>query len=78
MINTEDSKQNDINKNFIKDIIANNIVIRSKLKEIIRESGLSISKDFAEKLDEKVYKIILDAINRAKANNRKTVMSRDL
>ena len=52
------------------------IVVKSQIKELCR--GMSISEDLAEALDKKVKGIVQDAIERAKANNRRTVMARDL
>ncbi len=52
------------------------IVIRSKLKDVV--GGLNISGDFAEALDEEVKRVIGKAVERAKANNRKTLMAKDI
>ena len=52
------------------------IVIRSKVKELT--PGISISKDYAAALDEEVKKIILKSIERARENQRNTIMPRDL
>ena len=38
----------------------------------------SIADDFLPELDAKVRKLVEDAVERAKANNRRTVMGRDL
>lgn len=55
---------------------AESIVIRSKLKEVVK--GLNISGDFASALDDEVKAIINRAMERAKANNRKTLMAKDI
>ena len=52
------------------------VVVKSKIKELT--AGYSVSADFSEELDRKVKSMISDAIERAKANSRKTVMARDL
>jgi histone H3/H4 len=52
------------------------VVIKSKIKELT--AGFSVSADFADELDRKVKRMIEDAMARAKANARKTVMARDL
>jgi histone H3/H4 len=52
------------------------IIIRSKLKEVVK--GINISGDFADALDKKTRAIIAEAVERAKANNRKTVMGKDV
>ena len=57
------------------------ITVRTQIKDILKESGLgvdNISKDFMDKLDEKVKQMILDAVKRAKENGRRTVMGRDI
>lgn len=55
------------------------LVVRAKIKEIIKEHGdFSVSTDLAEKLDEKAKIILKKACERAKANNRRTVMARDV
>jgi histone H3/H4 len=52
------------------------IIVKAKLKELAGD--FSVASDFAEKLDEKVTLMIKEACERAQANNRKTVMARDL
>jgi histone H3/H4 len=52
------------------------VVIRSKLKDVAK--GINISGDFADALDKKVRAVIAEAVERAKANNRKTVMGKDV
>ena len=52
------------------------IVVRTKIKELVE--NYSVSSDFGDALDEKVESIIRDALKRADANGRKTVMSKDL
>ena len=57
------------------------LTVRTQIKEILKESGLgvdNISKDFMDKLDEKVKQIILNAVKRAKENGRRTVMGKDI
>lgn len=54
------------------------LVVQSKVKDMIREEGKSTSGDFIEKLDEKVRALVKDAIERAGGNSRATVMGRDL
>lgn len=53
------------------------LVIKSKIKEVTG-GEYNISSDFAEALDEKVKEMIKKATERAEANNRKTVMAKDL
>ena len=56
--------------------MTDNLVVRSKLKEYIKD--MNVSGDFAEALSKKCEQLIKDAIERAKANGRRTVQSRDL
>ena len=58
-----------------------NIVVRTKIKDILKESGLGVenlSGDFMDRLDEKVKQVILDAAKRAKENGRRTIMGKDV
>ncbi|MCC7574301.1 DUF1931 domain-containing protein [Candidatus Woesearchaeota archaeon] len=52
------------------------IVVRTKIKELA--NNFSISSDFGDALDEKVKVLVSDALKRAEANGRRTVMSKDL
>ena len=55
------------------------LVVKAKIKEIVQAEGnFSVSSDFAEKLNEKVIELVKKACWRAKENNRRTVMPRDL
>lgn len=58
-----------------------NLVVRTQVKEILKESGLgldNLSGDFMDKLDEKVKQLVLDAAKRAKENGRRTIMGKDV
>lgn len=53
--------------------------IRKKIKELDNENLISsVSEEVGRELEIKVEEILRDAIKRAKANNRKTIQSRDL
>ncbi len=52
------------------------LVVKSKIKEVAGD--YNISSDFADALDEKVKELVKKASERAEANNRKTVMAKDL
>ncbi|MFA5796908.1 MAG: DUF1931 domain-containing protein [Candidatus Woesearchaeota archaeon] len=52
------------------------IIVKSKIKELV--GNYSVSSDFADVLNEKVKVMVHDAVKRAEANSRKTVMGRDL
>ena len=52
------------------------IIVKSKIKELVGQ--YNVSGDFSDVLNEKVKQMIKDAVKRAEANGRKTVMGRDL
>lgn len=54
----------------------NNIIVRSKLRELCGE--MSVAADFGDALNEEVLKIVAKAVERAKSNGRRTVMPKDL
>jgi len=56
--------------------MTDSLVIRSKIKNYIKD--MNVSGDFTEALSKKCEQLIKDAIERAKANGRRTVQSRDL
>lgn len=56
--------------------MADMIVVKAKIKDVA--AGYNVAGDFAEALDTHVRKLIKDAVQRAEANNRKTVMAKDL
>ncbi|MAE42581.1 DUF1931 domain-containing protein [Candidatus Woesearchaeota archaeon] len=57
-----------------------NLVVRSQIKNHakIDEKALNISNDFYEALNKKVEELIKESCKRAKANNRNTLMGRDV
>ena len=54
------------------------LIVQSKVREVVKENGANMSGDFADALSSKVKEMITQAINRAKANGRKTVRNYDL
>lgn len=52
------------------------IIVKSQIKHLV--GSYNVSGDFAEVLNQKTKQMIQDALKRAEANNRKTVMGRDL
>lgn len=55
------------------------IVVRTQIKEIVKELGINnLSEDFVERLDEKTRKLVEEACKRAKENGRRTVMGKDV
>ena len=53
-------------------------VMKSKIKDLVRENEAMMGGDFLEALDQKVKALVEEAIKRAKGNNRKTVRAIDL
>jgi histone H3/H4 len=56
--------------------MSDSIIVKTKIKELA--VGFSVSSDFADVLDEKAKELLKNAMRRAEANGRKTVMSKDL
>ncbi|MFH1420780.1 MAG: DUF1931 domain-containing protein [Candidatus Aenigmatarchaeota archaeon] len=54
------------------------LVVASKLKELIKSQEMNTAGDLDEALDKKVEALVVDACNRAKSNDRKTVRAGDL
>lgn len=57
------------------------LVVRTQIKDILKESGLgvdNIAADFMVQIDEKAKQLILEAAKRAKENGRRTVMGKDV
>lgn len=52
------------------------LVVKSKIKE--QAEGLNVAGDFADALDKEVKDLIKKAVERCKANGRKTCQARDL
>ncbi|MFH1589390.1 MAG: DUF1931 domain-containing protein [archaeon] len=56
--------------------MSNLFIVKAKVKEIAGD--FNVAGDFSIALNEKVKKQILEAIERAKANGRRTLMAKDL
>ncbi len=52
------------------------LVVKAKIKDYA--TGYNVASDFSEALNEKVAQLIKDAVKRADANGRRTVMAKDL
>lgn len=52
------------------------LIVKSKIKEICGE--INVAGELPDALDAKAVQLLKDAIERAKANGRKTVMGKDL
>ena len=53
-------------------------VVVSKLKELIKKHNMMASGDFAEAASAALEELVAGAVERAKANGRKTVRPEDL
>ena len=51
-------------------------IVKSSIKDLC--GPVNVAGDFSEALDKKVEQLIKDAIERAKANGRRTIMAKDL
>jgi len=54
------------------------LIVKSKLKDFIRELGFNTSSDVEEALNEIVKDLVTKASKRTKANYRKTLSGKDL
>ena len=55
-----------------------NLVVGSKVKEVIRNAGLRSDGELVQAVSEKVHEMLQAAVERCKANNRSTVRKHDL
>ena len=56
--------------------MADLLVVKAKIKDVAK--GYNVAGDFADALDKKLRALVADAVARAEANGRKTVMAKDL
>ena len=56
--------------------MAEDLIVKSKIKSAV--SGMNVSSDVPEALNNKVAALLGEAAERAKANGRRTVQARDL
>ncbi len=59
------------------------LIVKSNIKKVVRDldkenSVSSIAEEVGPALEKKVEEILVDAIERAKANKRRTIQARDL
>lgn len=52
------------------------LIVKSKIKEAA--DGLNVASDFHEALNRETNHLVKKAVERAKANNRRTLQARDL
>ena len=53
------------------------LLVGSKTKEALKATGLNVSAEAVEKLNEKVHTLVKDAQERCVSNGRKTVKAND-
>ncbi len=54
------------------------LLVQSKVRAYIKEAGLNTGGDSLEAIEKALKGILDDAIRRAKANDRKTLMAKDV
>jgi len=52
------------------------LIVRSKIKELVGE--FNVGSDVADVLEERAVEMLKTAVDRAKANGRRTVLGRDV
>lgn len=55
-----------------------NLIVRSNIRKAMKDKIDNIAAEVEEALNDKVYEILDKAVERAKANQRKTIHARDL
>ena len=55
-----------------------NLVIKNNIRKYTKDKIANVAEEVEQALNEKVEKMLDDAIERAKANQRKTLHARDL
>ena len=53
------------------------LLVGSKTKEALKATGLNVSGEALEKLNERVHQLVKDAQSRCTSNGRKTVKATD-
>ncbi|MBW2985211.1 DUF1931 domain-containing protein [Candidatus Woesearchaeota archaeon] len=56
--------------------MSDNLIVKSNIKNVVE--NYNVSGDFSDALNDKVRKLIMDAVARAEANGRRTVMAKDI
>ena len=59
------------------------LIIKSKIREVVKKLDnenqiTSVAEEVENELDKKVEELLINGIKRAKANQRKTLLARDL
>ena len=55
-----------------------NLIVQSKVRELIKEKGKNTAGDLFDKLEAKLEAVVVEAIERADGNSRQTVMGKDV
>ena len=55
-----------------------NLIVRSNIRKALKDKIANVAEEVEEELNNKVHKMLDEAIERAKANQRKTLHARDL
>lgn len=55
-----------------------NLIVRTNIRKALKGKIDNVAEEVEEALNNKVYKLLDEAIERAKANQRKTLHARDL
>jgi len=55
-----------------------NLVVRSNIRKALRDKIPNVAEEVEEELNNKVHKMLDDAVERAKLNQRRTLHARDL
>jgi histone H3/H4 len=58
--------------------MAEMLIVRSKVKAVAKKKGMSFGADAADALSAAVEDMVNRAVERAKANGRKTIKGRDI
>ena len=56
--------------------MSDSLIVKAKIKDVCK--GYNVAGDLADALSAKAEMLLKDACKRAEANNRKTVMAKDL
>jgi histone H3/H4 len=55
-----------------------NLIVRSNIRKAMKDKIANVAEEVEEALNNKVHEILDDAVERAKANQRRTLHARDL
>jgi histone H3/H4 len=55
-----------------------NLVVRSNIRKALKDKIDNVAEEVEEALNDKVHEILDKAVERAKANQRRTIQARDL